>query len=270
MNILDLFSGIGGFSLGFESANFKDYDFTKLPNEQKSKNDGFFKTLAFCEIDRACHAVLKKHFGDVPIFDDVTKITAKELKELGRIDIITGGFPCQDLSLAGKKAGLNAERSGLFSEILRIANETKPKYIIFENTPELIRNKRYFSIFAKELRQCGYEYRAFLLRASAYGYMHERKRAYVIAYATKKRRLNDDEIFGCLSDENTRKPSKEELGLYREYAKWQRRGYDNTEHLPDIRNANGISEAIQRIGMLGNSVVPEIVARFARYIKTKG
>ncbi|MGH1601048.1 DNA cytosine methyltransferase [Campylobacter majalis] len=267
MNILDLFSGIGGFSLGFESANFKDYDFTKLPSEQKSKNDGFFKTLAFCECDKACQAVLKKHFKNTPIFDDVTKITAKELKELGRIDVITGGFPCQDLSLAGRRVGINGSRSGLFSEILRIASETKPKYIIFENTPELIRNKRYFSIFAEELGLCGYDYRAFLLRASDYGYMHERKRAFIIAYTDKIGRLNDDEIFGFVSDENTHKSHETIMDLCREYAKWQRRGYYNANHLPDIRNANGLSCGVERVGMLGNSVVPEIVARFARFIK---
>ncbi|HEG3970485.1 TPA: DNA cytosine methyltransferase [Campylobacter fetus] len=103
MQILDLFSGIGGFSLGFESANFKDYDFLRLPTKQESVNDGFFKTTAFCEIDINCHKVLKKHWADAPIFNDVTKITKDDLAPLGKIDIITGGFPCQDLSRAGKR-----------------------------------------------------------------------------------------------------------------------------------------------------------------------
>lgn len=267
MNILDLFSGIGGFSLGFESANFKDYDFTKLPKEQSGKNDGFFKTLAFCEMDQHCQKVLKNRFGNIPIFDDVTKITLEQLKNLGRIDIITGGFPCQDLSLAGKRLGINGSRSGLFSEILRIAEYAKPKYIIFENTPELIRNKLYHGIFSQELRAIGYGYRAFLLRASDYGYLHERARAYIIAYSIKVRRLDDETLFNCLTDENLHKSSKEMLGLCREYAKWQRQGYYNTGHLQDLRRADGLSQAVERVGMLGNSIIPEIAARFARYIK---
>ncbi|QCD44090.1 DNA cytosine methyltransferase [Campylobacter mucosalis] len=178
MQILDLFSGIGGFSLGFESANFKDYDFLKLPTEQESINDGFFKTVAFCEIDTNCHKVLKKHWADVPIFHDVTKITKDDLAQLGKIDIITGGFPCQDLSCAGKRVGLSGSRSGLFSEILRLAKDSNARFILFENSGELITNKAYFKVFTQELRECGYEYRAFLLRASAYGYMHERKNAF--------------------------------------------------------------------------------------------
>lgn len=168
MNILDLFSGIGGFSLGFLSANFKDYDFSKLPNEQKSKSDEFFKTIAFCEIESLCHKILNRHYPGIKIYDDVTKITKQDL-ENQKIDIITGGFPCQDLSIAGKMAGLNGKRSGLFYEMLRIAEFTRAKYILFENTPELIRNKNYFGIFTQELRLRGYEYRAFYYELTSKG-----------------------------------------------------------------------------------------------------
>ncbi|MDL0090054.1 DNA (cytosine-5-)-methyltransferase [Campylobacter gastrosuis] len=265
MQILDLFSGIGGFSLGFESANFKDYDFNKLPSEQKSVNDGFFKTAAFCEIDTNCHKILKKHWADVPIFHDVTKITSDDLAPLGKIEIITGGFPCQDLSCAGKRIGFNGTRSTLFSEILRLARITNARFILFENSSELITNKAYFKVFTQELRECGFNYRAFLLRASAYGYMHERKRAYVIAYSDKVGRFCDETLFYEVSNANTQEPSKEIISLRDRYFWREANGYKND--LRDIRADDGFCQNVERVGMLGNSIIPEIAARFARFIK---
>ena len=94
MKVLDIFSGIGGFSLGLERT-------------------GGFKTVAFCEIEPYCRAVLRKHWPDVPIFEDVTKLGAADV---GPVDVICGGFPCQDISVAGKQAGIDGERSGLWSE----------------------------------------------------------------------------------------------------------------------------------------------------------
>lgn len=263
MTILDLFSGIGGFSLGFESANFKNYDFKKLPEEQTDKNDNFFKTVAFCEIDENCRKVLKKHYPNTPIFKDV-----KDLNGLSGVDIITGGFPCQDLSVAGKHKGLEGSRSGLFYEMCRIIKECKPKYVLFENTPKLIRNKTYHKLFAKELGICGYEYRAFLLRADAFGYAHKRQRAYIIAYPAKKRFADIENLFDFLPDEKQRaeiKTPKEIISVYRRYIWRNKNGYEND--LRDIRNDDGFSENVERIGMLGNAVIPKIVSCFAKYIK---
>src|SRR5438105_3901045 len=92
LKLLDLFSGIGGFSLGFERT-------------------GGFETVAFCEIDPYCRAVLAKHWPGVPLFDDVRTLTSAALAAAGiGVDVITGGFPCQDLSVAGRGAGLGGER----------------------------------------------------------------------------------------------------------------------------------------------------------------
>ena len=97
LKVLDLFSGIGGFSLGLERAGFE--------------------TVAFCEIEEYPRKVLKKHWPDVPIYEDVRDVTAERLRADGIFpDVITGGFPCQDISLAGKQAGIDGERSGLWSE----------------------------------------------------------------------------------------------------------------------------------------------------------
>src|SRR5512139_2412547 len=114
LRVLDLFSGIGGFSLGLERAGMR--------------------TVAFCEIDPFCRRVLAKHWPDVPCYDDVRTVTADRLRTdgIGPIDAICGGFPCQDISLAGKGAGLDGKRSGLWFEYARIIGELRPRYVIVE------------------------------------------------------------------------------------------------------------------------------------------
>nr|WP_062266923.1 DNA (cytosine-5-)-methyltransferase [Endozoicomonas arenosclerae] len=116
MKVLDLFSGIGGFSLGLERAGMK--------------------TIAFCEIEPYCRKVLKKHWPDVPIFEDIKELTADDLPEYP--DVICGGFPCQDLSGAGRQDGIEGSRSGLYTEMLRLVSECRPKYTIFENVTDLL------------------------------------------------------------------------------------------------------------------------------------
>ena len=101
LKVLDLFSGIGGFSLGLERT-------------------GGFETVAFCEIDPFCRRVLAKHWPNVRQFKDVTKLRGEDV---GPVDVITGGFPCQDISPAGLKQGLDGERSGLWREFARLIGE---------------------------------------------------------------------------------------------------------------------------------------------------
>ncbi|MAU41000.1 MAG: hypothetical protein CMF31_05190 [Kordiimonas sp.] len=114
---LDLFSGIGGFALGLQWA-------------------GGFETVGFCEIDPFCQKVLAKHWPHVPIYDDIKELDGDQFA--GAVDIITGGFPCQDLSIAGRKAGIDGDRSGLWSEMVRLARQIRPRYIIVENVTNLL------------------------------------------------------------------------------------------------------------------------------------
>ena len=111
LRVLDLFSGIGGFSLGLERT-------------------GGFETVAFCEIEPFPRRVLAKHWPEVPCYHDVTKLTGDILARDGiAVDVITGGFPCQDLSVAGKQAGIGkGTRSGLWSEIVRLIGELSPRF----------------------------------------------------------------------------------------------------------------------------------------------
>lgn len=155
---LDLFSGIGGFSLGLERT-------------------GGFETVAFCDSDKKTHLVLKKHWPNVPIFDDVSTLKGKDL---GTIEIITGGFPCQDLSVAGKGAGLAGARSGLWWQFHRLIEETQPKYVIAENVAVL--RSRGLDEVLRSLASIGYDAEWHCIPASAVGAPHQRDRIWIVAY----------------------------------------------------------------------------------------
>jgi DNA (cytosine-5)-methyltransferase 1 len=158
MNVLDLFSGIGGFSLGLERAGMK--------------------TVAFCEVDKKCQQVLKKHWPDVPIFDDVSTLKGEDIEET--VDVICGGFPCQDISLAGKGAGLEGKRSGLWWEFHRLIKEIKPSWAIIENVSAL-RNRGLDQVL-RSLDEIGYDAEWHCITAASIGAPHRRDRIWIVAY----------------------------------------------------------------------------------------
>ncbi len=117
--LLDLFSGIGGFSLGLERS-------------------GGFKTVAFCEVEPFCVKVLNKHWPEVPVYGDIRELNADRLAADGiAVDAICGGFPCQDISMAGKGAGIEGERSGLWSEYARLIGELSDLDIGFSENDDI-------------------------------------------------------------------------------------------------------------------------------------
>lgn len=157
MRQLDLFAGIGGFSL---AASWFGVE-----------------TTQFVEIDPYCQQVLSKNFPGVPIHDDITTFTATP----GQFDIITAGFPCQDASEANPHGrGLEGERTGLFYQVVRIAGDVKPKFLLMENVPMLL--KRGFGDVLCELARLGMYAEWCCLRASELGAPHARKRLFIIAY----------------------------------------------------------------------------------------
>lgn len=158
--VLDIFSGIGGFSLGLERAGMK--------------------TIAFCEINSFCQKILKKHWQSVPVFSDIAVLTNKDLKTLPKIDVIAGGFPCQDISVAGKGGGIAAKCSGLWKEFARLINEIRPKYAIIENVANL-RSQGLISVL-QDLWEIGYDAQWHCIPASAFGAPHRRDRIWIIAY----------------------------------------------------------------------------------------
>ena len=160
LNGLGLFAGIGGLELGLERS-------------------GVCSPVAFVEKDEYCQKVLVKRFPEVPIWDDVSTFDGRPWK--GRIDIISGGFPCQDISGAGKGAGLKeGTRSGLWFEFLRIIGEVRPCFAVIENVPLL--TIRGGTRVITDLTSIGYNSEWIIISASSMGAPHLRKRIFIVAY----------------------------------------------------------------------------------------
>lgn len=163
MKMLDLFSGIGGFSYGMESS-------------------GLAETVGFCEIDPFCREVLKKHWPGVWIHDDITTLTGQlVLDKAGPVDLLCGGFPCQDISCAGKGAGLKGSRSGLWWELFRLIRELRPRWLCIENVPALRTRgaDRVLNALAAE----GYASWPLVVGAVHVGAPHKRERVWIVGYS---------------------------------------------------------------------------------------
>jgi DNA (cytosine-5)-methyltransferase 1 len=214
LKVLDLFAGIGGFSLGLERT-------------------GGFETIGFCELDKKAQAVLKKHWPEVPIYDDVTKLTKDDIH--GTVDVITGGFPCQDISLAGKGAGLEGERSGLWWEYHRLIKELQPKWVIAENVSAL--RSRGLDQVLRSLSEIGYDAEWHCIPASAVGAPHRRDRVWIVAYP---------QLHGLTSSSITR--SLEEA------IRQESTGKDNTFNTEGASSLSTSSEAMANPNQLGTQV----------------
>ena len=159
LKLLDTFSGIGGFSYAAE------------------KLVGGFETTQFIEIDPYCQKVLKKHWPNVPIHDDIKTFTAKPFQ----YDAVCGGFPCQDISTAGRGKGITQEtRSGLFYELMRVIRMVRPRYVILENVAAILNNG--LDIVLGELSEAGYDAEWAVISASSLGACHRRSRWWLVAY----------------------------------------------------------------------------------------
>lgn len=161
MRVLDIFSGIGGFSLGLQKAGMQ--------------------TVAFAECEDHCKLVLAKHWPSVPIYNDVRTINATQLRLDGtEFDLICGGFPCQDISIAGKNAGIeHGERSGLWREFARIISDCRPKYALIENVSALL--SRGLNVVLKDLADLGYDATWATLDSQFFGLPQRRRRVYILA-----------------------------------------------------------------------------------------
>ena len=174
MKLLDLFSGIGGFSYGLEKLGFK--------------------TTAFCEMDKYCKLVLQKHWKGVKIYNDVKELKGEEIiKEHGTIDIVVGGFPCQPFSIAGARKGTDDNRH-LWPEMFRIIKIFKSKFVIGENVRGIvnIQNGMVFETVCSDLESEGYEVQPFLIPAAGVGAPHRRERIFFIATNTESERTREN------------------------------------------------------------------------------
>ena len=230
MNVLDLFSGIGGFSLGLERAGMR--------------------TVAFCEIEPFQRAVLKKHWPEVPCYDDVSALTSNCLRADGiSVDVICGGFPCQDISYAGDRAGLEGERSGLWKEYARLIGELRPRYVVVENVTALL--NRGLDVVLGDLAALGYDAEWHCIPASALGAPQSRDRTWIIAYPTGK---HVEQVLGPRARQGEFRGSA--------WDAWPSR----LDQSFVCREANGLPGDVDRISALGNAVVPQIPEIIGRAI----
>lgn len=244
LRVLDLFAGAGGFTLAGEMA-------------------GGYSTVAFCEIDKYAQRVLRANWPGVPVFDDVTKLKGVDV---GAVDVITGGFPCQDVSAAGKQLGtIDGERSSLFREILRIAAEVeqiggRKPWLLMENVGNLIRggDGLWFAAVLHGLAEVGYDAEWHTLPASYIGACHRRERVWIIAYPNK-----------AINERNITKPIFRQSHVQKQpsgsLAGWTRRS-----DIPKpwaFRTNDGIPNLSHRIGLMGNAIVPQVAACFLRAIR---
>lgn len=238
MNVLDLFSGIGGLALGLKRAGFQ--------------------TAAFCEAEPYCRRVLEHRWPSVPVYDDVRTLTADRLRADGiSVNAIAGGFPCQDISYAGFGAGLEGERSGLFYEYARLISELGPDIAIVENVSALL--DRGMAEVLGTLSDLGYDALWDTVTACAVGLPHMRRRVFIVAYA---HRLDGWERFRHSFAREYR--ALQTLDRFESSRARQRARLANPSEL--YRGADGLPFGMERNRAIGNAVAPDVAETIGRAI----
>lgn len=225
LKVLDLFSGIGGFSLGLE------------------RTSGF-STVAFCEIEEFPRKVLAKHWPEVPQYEDVTTADFRHLKS---VDMVTAGFPCQDASLAGKGAGLAGERTRLFWHILRTVRMVGQPKLLLENVAALL--DRGMGAVLGALAQIGYDAEWHCIPSSYVGGWSKRDRVWI--YANPNNEHSQGSVQGPIFNQSdlSREPSR------------MAEGWPGRSNLPTprfSRKSNAVPNRVDRTKAIGNAVDPVI------------
>lgn len=230
LNVLDLFSGIGGLALGLEQAGMR--------------------LCALCEKDEYCRSVLARRFPGALIYDDVKTLTAGRLRADGIvINAIAGGFPCQDISFAGLGAGLSGNRSSLWYEYARLIGELGPDIVLVENVAALLH--RGVAEVLGTLSSLGYDAEWDTVSACSVGQPHVRRRLFIVAYTNGfngKTRIRDSlvRVFRTL-----------QTGDNWESAKARERAW-MADSSALCRGANGVPYRLERTQAIGNSVAPAV------------
>ena len=270
-----LFAGIGGIDLGFERAGWR--------------------CAWQVELDDYAQAVLHKHWPDVPKFRDVRDCGAHNLEP---VDMIAGGFPCQDISQAGKREGITGERSGLFYELIRIVREMGPKYVLLENVAALLH--RGMGAVLGEMASCGYDAEWDCIPAAAVGAPHLRDRVFIVG--TAQGGVSGVELDGGLRffrqrhGEQHQEPrpsvarddgtpqlvadAESEMQIHKHASSAAELAFKGLQTStrgscsddgggwlpePDVgRVADGVPSRVDRLRCLGNAVVPQVVEPIAR------
>lgn len=220
MTFGDLFAGIGGMSLGLERAGM------------------------ICkwqvEIDEFCRKVLTKHWPEVPKYGDIRQITGDDLEP---VDLIVGGFPCQDISLAGRHAGIDGERSGLWWEMARLIAALRPRYVLIENVPAIL--GRGMGEVLGFLAGSGMDAEWSTMRTCEFGAPHPRARVFIVAYAKEERRGRRWLIW----------PTEKSLEAGRCDSEFMR-PWSVEPRVPRV--AYGVANRVDRVRAIGNAVSPPV------------
>jgi DNA (cytosine-5)-methyltransferase 1 len=249
-----LFSGIGGWELGLERAGMR--------------------VLWHCEADPFCQRVLEHHWPHAPVYPDVCELRGTDVEP---VDVLCGGFPCQDISHAGTGAGIDGERSGLWSEMFRLTAELQPRYLLVENVAALL--VRGFDRVLTDLATLGFDAEWDCLRASDFGAPHQRDRIWLVAYPQRGGR------HGLHERRESRHMAPHAGGRRPDGARWTAASdhggrvpgqgpQGSDDHLggpwppePDVgRVAHGIPERLDRNRALGNALIPQIAEWIGRRI----
>tara|TARA_R100000900_G_scaffold143990_1_gene127534 strand:- start:398 stop:1255 length:858 start_codon:yes stop_codon:yes gene_type:complete len=277
LKVLDLFSGIGGFSLGLEWAGMK--------------------TVAFCEQDEYCKKVLRRHWPDVPIHNDIKELDGNEYR--GSVELVCGGFPCQPYSVAGERRGEEDDRA-LWKEMYRIIREVQPAWVFGENVTGIISME--LDNVLLDLEDAGYAAQAFVLPACALDARHRRDRVFIIGHRKGRGAVEHTPEFGLEEHghsesgqpvergEDVAHPNKSgvqgrseqrsdgEVGAQPNDKHTERlgrgkvrvsnpRGKAEWKPEPDVgRVAHGIPNRVDRLKGLGNAVLPQIIQELGEVI----
>ena len=258
MRSLELFAGIGGIALAEQMAGIE--------------------VAGLCEYADYPRAILQKHWPDVPLFKDVTKLDREELTNAGispdSIDIVSGGFPCQPFSIAGHRKGTEDDRD-LWPEMFRIIKQLWPTWVVGENVANFANMELDRTL--SDLEDLGYQTRAFVLPACAVNAPHQRLRTFIVAHSNREGQLQSQGAYQdqrrwtrdgseVLADASSKRRQTSSHDEFRNIANWQsKRQFSTTGGTPAKwqpepsvgRVANGVPNRMDRIKALGNAVVPQ-------------
>ena len=249
LRMLDLFSGIGGFSYAGE------------------KLVGGYETVAFCEYDKHAQKVLRKHWPDTEIIDDVRELANDADRFRGMVDIITGGYPCQPFSLAGVRRGDQDDRH-LWPAMLTVIRKVRPTWVIGENVAGHITLG--LDTVLSDLEAAGYDSRCFVIPAVAADARHRRDRCWIVAH-TDSQGQSDGPISEQRVVANTcggrceRQPRRQSRVKFTHSDLAKGRFWEPEP--PICRVVNGLPNRVHRVRQLGNSIVPQVAARILYAIR---
>lgn len=241
---LDLFSGIGGFAIGAYWAGLR------------------FNDHYFSEVDNYATRVYSKRFPDAKPLGDICKIDGAKLPK-GEW-IIAGGFPCQDISVAGKGAGLDGARSGLWYEYARLIGELRPRYAIMENVGALA-TRGLDSVLAS-LAEIGYDAEWQDICAYDVGASHKRERIWIVAYPSSQRWDSTRERKIYTGVKNKAFPPRQAATDRADNIRLLRKWYESNIICSSVGNDDGLSTRMDRLKCVGNSIVPQIAEMIFRHL----